>query len=484
VLLTEAENDEPVTAPALKKSALEGVGRNAWLHTERGFLKRSFSSCSKDKGKASAFTTRTGVFNNSNQCLTMNRNRNQKREAISLSSPMHEAEFSLICCALDDHGIVSEIHRHGGTRVLTHPVCIASLRHIESQFSVGKSADVVTLSSALKDAGIEKPVETAAEIESFCPATGNALEYLKICSEKAYRRRVIEAAKRMIEAAENEEDIYAVRQECETDVLQLSNAVSGERALSDIVNDVLCATNEDVLGISTGFPSLDERIDGLVKGQKIVIAAPRSGGKSSLASSMMVSLMARGVPCIYFSFEMPDKQAVKRMLQNMARVTMRRVARNQATLDECAAIHAAADKLRAAKAWVSHEQLSIAGIRARCAQLVSQGLRVAFIDYLQIIGEPRRKDENRTDQLDRMSRETKQMAMNMGLTVVELSQLTFKDGESKTRGSTAIENDCDVLLKIKGEGDKVEIEIAKGRDSGIGSCELGFDRPHMRFYHC
>lgn len=86
----------------------------------------------------------------------------------------------------------------------------------------------------------------------------------------------------------------------------------------------------DMVGMSTGFPILDDRVDGFIDGTLNVIAAYKKGGKSCM--SMCIALHAAfklGIPVLYIDTEMSSEQVYPRMLSRLTRIPEKRIKRGQ-----------------------------------------------------------------------------------------------------------------------------------------------------------
>jgi replicative DNA helicase len=86
----------------------------------------------------------------------------------------------------------------------------------------------------------------------------------------------------------------------------------------------------DMVGMSTGFPILDDRIDGLVNGTLNIIAAHKKGGKSCM--SMCIALHAAfklGIPVLYIDTEMSTEQVYPRVLSRLTKIPEKRIKRGQ-----------------------------------------------------------------------------------------------------------------------------------------------------------
>ena len=123
------------------------------------------------------------------------------------------------------------------------------------------------------------------------------------------------------------------------------------------------------------------------------------------------------------------------------------------------------------------------------------GVRVVFVDYLQLIKEPD-GSRNREDAVRRLSDGLKQLAKELSITVVALAQLnrssekreSRKPDKSDLRDSGAIEQDANVILLLNPlEPDSqdprvdVEIIIAKCRGGKLGPVLFDFDKPTTTF---
>jgi replicative DNA helicase len=366
---------------------------------------------------------------------------------------------------------------------------------LAAQWQANARIDLITFTQHLRDRRLLQKSGGASyvtELFTFVPTATAVNHYIEILREKFALREIIQTCRRMAtRAQEHQDDVGALIEECSRAFVDLGGNHGHERiSTRELTMRVLESLNdyESVFGISTGFPQLDAAIGGLAPGAKIVLAGQISGGKSAFAQNVAVSLaVVRHLPVAIFSFEMTDQQTMRRLLQIHSGVSIRAIVNRTADVFENDEFIRKSEEVGNAPVFISSERLSVAQIRARIMQLRP---RLAVIDYLQIIPEKKQKGENRTDQLDRMSAETKQMAGGLGfpLTVFELSQQTSKeDGKMMTRGSRGIEADSDILLGLEGENDpgetlKKDLVVHKNRDGEIQTrIPLRFHKPTTRF---
>ena len=326
-------------------------------------------------------------------------------------------------------------------------------------------------------------------LTTFVPTAANIAHYLETVREKYVLRQVIAFSTESVRRAyEEQDDVNALVEQLKLHWFKLGlDGMKAERTIRHIIDDVIhdLSEPEKLLGLSTGFPKLDEVIGGLAPSAKIVIAGMISGGKSAFVQGLAESLaVTRHIPTAIFTFEMSAQQTAQRIIQIRSEVPFRKIARQEAEMFEQQAFTKAAGEIAAAPLHIIADRLDIAGIRARCMQLKP---RICIIDYLQIVPEKKQHGENRTDQLDRMSAETKQIAIDLNLTLIELSQLTEKDGKLVTRGSKGITADADMLLVLEGDDDEKkpivskQLTVAKQRDGARAQVAFDFHRTTTTF---
>ena len=165
-------------------------------------------------------------------------------------------------------------------------------------------------------------------------------------------------------------------------------------------------------------------------------------------------------------------------------------------------IESAADRLKDTKIYIddSSESRTVDRLASRLRWAVSQlGVKVAFIDYLQLINDPKRK--NLYEEVTAISRDLKLLARNLNIPLVVLSQLSRavenrdknRPRMSDLRQSGSLEQDSELILLIHrasyfdrdkdGHDDTGETEliVAKNRNGPTGALYLSFDGSRSRF---
>jgi replicative DNA helicase len=249
-------------------------------------------------------------------------------------------------------------------------------------------------------------------------------------------------------------------------------------------------------GISTPWPGVDRLTGGLRQGQLIVWAARPAVGKTTAAVQIGIHAAERGIGVALFSLEMAGQLILRRLLAGRARVDLS--AWNHGRLDASERGRLARAMLHVGKLPFSiydHANATVPAIRAALLrERAKRSIGLVIVDYLQLLGVTRgRASSNRNDEVSEISRGLKVLAMEMGLPVLALSQLTRGNERenrpprlSDLRDSGAIEQDADIVAFLHrssepGSGDMVEFRIEKNRVGMVGKVGLLMEGSRARF---
>ena len=250
-------------------------------------------------------------------------------------------------------------------------------------------------------------------------------------------------------------------------------------------------------GISTGIPGLDKRLNGGLRGGKLIIVAARPAvGKSSLTQQVSINLARSGVPAAVLSLEMPQADLLDRTTSNLGRVFLDNIITGRLHDSEWARVTEAIELMNSLPLYLDDESgLTLADIRSKARKLVRQHkIKLLVLDYIQLCGS-RKADDKRHHQIEELTRGLKSLAKELDITIIALSQLNRlvegriggKPQLSDLKESGAIEEDADVVIllslnHIAGHGGKViEADFAKNRQGRVGSVPLSFDGGYQRW---
>lgn len=350
-----------------------------------------------------------------------------------------------------------------------------------------------------------------AELASEVPAASNALHYANQVQKKYMLRTLIDAGEYIAELGYNEvEDLDETLDKAEKKVYEVTSTPTLSKFVS--LRDTLTGAwqrleylhehKDEMRGIRTGFRDLDNMLAGLQKSDLIILAARPSMGKTALALDIArQTAVQHNTPVGIFSLEMSSQQLVDRMVSAEARVNSWNLRTGHINeQEEWTRIHDAYEKLGAAPIYIDDSPgATILKMRAVARRLKREnGLGLLIVDYLQLmVPANNRATDNMVQQVTEISRSLKNLARELDVPVLALSQLSRaveqrrgKPRLSDLRDSGSIEQDADVVMFIHRE-DKMndtsdrpniaEILIEKHRNGPTGSIELYFDEKRTTF---
>ncbi|MGE7842835.1 replicative DNA helicase [Lysinibacillus sp. NPDC093712] len=377
----------------------------------------------------------------------------------------------------------------------------------------GKAIDVVTVTEELS---AKKEIEDVGglsyllELANAVPTAANVAHYAKIVEEKALLRRLIRVATKIVEDGYTREDeVEALLGEAEKKMMEVAN----RKNAGDFkhVKDVLVETFDnieqlqsrkgDVTGIPTGFRDLDHITAGFQRNDLIIVAARPSVGKTAFALNVAqsVAVQARENVAI-FSLEMGAEQLIMRMLCAEGNIDAQVLRTGALTTEDWGKLTMAMGSLSNSGIFIDDTPgVRINEIRAKCRRLAQEhGLGMILIDYLQLIQGSGKPGENRQQEVSEISRSLKQLARELKVPVIALSQLSRgveqrqdkRPMMSDLRESGSIEQDADIVAflyrddyydKESESKNMIEIIIAKQRNGPTGTVTLAFKKEFNKF---
>jgi replicative DNA helicase len=274
----------------------------------------------------------------------------------------------------------------------------------------------------------------------------------------------------------------------------------------DRVEDVLHEVFEVIesrgqRGIETGFFELDDMLNGMQRGNMILLGSRPGIGKSAFASNLVEHVAVDSmVPCAVFLLEMSKHEYAQRMLTSRATVDGHKLRKGFLQSHEYVNVAEVCGEVAKAPLWVLEcPGIYLDDLCDRIEEVVrEQGVRLVVIDYVQLV---EAQGENRTEQLTLISRRLKALALRLKIVLLCVSQLNrgmFQPNMPRPRaedlrGSGTLEDEADVILLLHrddyyrmNDPDFVpdclaDLIIAKQRTGPTGTVRLTFLSRTTRF---
>lgn len=376
--------------------------------------------------------------------------------------------------------------------------------------------DLLSLSNRLEEKGQLEKVGGSSYLTSLVnsvPSSSNIAHYAKVVQKKSTLRKLINTASEIVELGYKEsEDVEKILDQAEQKLFGVSQKyikqdfVSIKSILETAFDriDELHKGDHKLRGVPSGFPDLDNILAGFQKSDLIILAARPSIGKTSLALDLarQVSVQQK-VPVGIFSLEMSSDQLIDRMLAAQSGVDLWRLRTGRLKSgegdDDFQRIGEAMGILSEAPIFIDDAgSANVMEMRTMARRLQSEhNVGLIIIDYLQLM-EGRSGGDNRVNEISEISRALKQLARELNIPIIALSQLS-RAVEARSpqipklsdlRESGSIEQDADIVMFLYREDREkpdtpnkniIEVHIAKHRNGPIGRISMYFNESVTSF---
>ncbi len=437
------------------------------------------------------------------------------RVEIDARVPPHsiEAEMSTLGAMMLSHeaaGDVIQVVRADDFYRKAHRLIFEVLVQLADQ---GDAVDMVILKEELtRRAQLEAVggIEYLIEIHEAVPSAANAEHYARIVREKSVMRALTEAAIEIEGRAYAGEELAAeLLDAAENLIFGIADRKSGNQAVSiaetleTVFKNIDMRQEGQIRGVPTGFYDFDDKTCGLSPTQLVILAARPSMGKTSFALNIALNAAMRHQQGVaIFSLEMSSEQIGQNLLCSAAEINAHDLRTGRLQDDQYGKLTDAADLLGQAPIFIDDTAaLGILELRAKARRLkMRYDIQLIIIDYLQLMegSVGMKRAENRQQEISVISRGLKQLARELDVPVLALSQLNRsvdsredrRPRMSDLRESGSIEQDADIVVFLYREAyykpkennlRDVEIIIAKQRTGPTGKVDLLFFNEFMKF---
>ena len=400
-----------------------------------------------------------------------------------------EAEAALLGALMIDNRLVEDVQLKLRPDHFFEPLHGRIYEAILRMTDANRVANPVTLrplfeaDEAIKEVG--GPAYLAQLTGSGAAVIG-ARDFAQQIYDLALLRALIGVGRDLVEGAlDTSEDVAPLAQieRAETELYKVAEEGGAEgrarsfgEAAMDSIRNAEAALNRGggLTGITSGFTGLNSRIGGLQRSDLLIVAGRPGMGKTALATNMAFAAAERflqgqadgieptkaaGAPIAIFSLEMSSEQLVTRVLSEQSQVTAEQIRTGSLGRQEFASFARTAERLHSLPFYIDDTPgLTIAALRTRARRLKRQkGIGLIVVDYLQLLsGTGRGSNDNRVQEISEISRGLKQLAKELDVPVIGVSQLSraVEQREDKRpqladlRESGSIEQDADIVLFV------------------------------------
>lgn len=423
-------------------------------------------------------------------------------EAVLGAVMLERAAFDVVINILKPECFYVEAHQHifraivrlnADSKPIDLLTVVEELKAMEMLDQVGGPYYISKLTNA---------VVSAANIEA----------HARIVQEKFIQRELIRISSEIItDAYDDSTDVFDLLDSAEQKLFEIANDQlkkefdTLDKSVMETLNkiDEMRARNEDITGVPSGFPTLDKTTYGWQKSDLIILAARPSVGKTAFALNLARNAAmhpTKPTPVAVFSLEMSSSQLVQRILSAESEIWLEKISRGRMEDHEMQQLYKKGiEPLTNAKMFIDDSAaLNIFELRAKCRRLKSlHNVGLIIIDYLQLMsGSSDNRNSNREQEISTISRNLKQLAKELQVPIIALSQLSREVEKRKEnqkipqlsdlRESGAIEQDADMVMFLyrpdyydlttneNGEDTKgdVYVKIAKHRNGSLETIKL------------
>lgn len=386
----------------------------------------------------------------------------------------------------------------------------------EAMFELWNKREPIDLLSVSSKLSEKKTLESVggnsylAEILNSVPSSANAVYYAQIIQKKYMMRKLIEASEKLSNLGfEEMGELEEILERAEKTIFEITNTsthhkfVPIKEELDEAWErfDKLQSSGDGLRGVPTGFKEIDNKLSGFQKSDLIILAARPSMGKTSFALDIArQTSVNHGTPVGIFSLEMSSQQLVDRMVAAQANIDAWKLRTGTfSKQNDYTPLGEAIGALSKAPIFIDDQPgNNIIKMRSIARRMKSEhGLGLIVVDYLQLMMPTQTKNDNVVQQVTEISRSLKNLARELDVPVLALSQLSRaveqRGGRprlSDLRDSGSIEQDADVVMfihredKYKDESERTniaEILIEKHRNGETGKVELHFNDKKATF---
>jgi|TARA_R100000084_G_scaffold105961_1_gene63849 replicative DNA helicase len=384
--------------------------------------------------------------------------------------------------------------------------------YISEELENGNKIDLISINETIKKKGENLTYDLAKMMHEESYMQTEALTCILILNEKKKKEQLMDMNLKISEMLRNGDDVFAVIDYVEQEVGRIGSVskdgiVEVSEQLSGLLKSIEHKMNHEGLnGITTGFESLDKFTGGWQETDLVIVGGASSMGKTSLALAFAFNSAFYGkTPTCLFSYEMSSQQLLSRLVSSDSGIDNKWIMKGTLDQTELSKIHESVGRIERVPLYVDEcSSSSLKHLLNRIRQyVITKKVKLFMVDYLQLVSNDK-KGRSREQEVSEVARALKNIAKELNITIIALSQLNRGVGQraesrptiADLRESGEIEQAADVVVLVyrpeyygitqddKGNSTDglAEIIFAKGRNIGTGVLGLKFQRELTKFH--
>jgi replicative DNA helicase len=372
--------------------------------------------------------------------------------------------------------------------------------------------DILTLVTFLQDNGLLQKIggiKVLIELISQIPNLVYLKDYLALVKDKFMRRSLIKLGYEIINSGYiTNIPLESILNDFENKLFDLTNEIKVKSLFSsaELLNNLFLelkekSLNPGIFGLPSGFDNLDSLTQGFQKSDLIIIAGRPSMGKTALGLTIAMNVIKKvKLPVLFFSLEMSKEQIISRLLSMETTINQIKLKNGKLESNDWIKLNKIITIMSKFPFFVDDSaNLSIQDIRSKIKTVLFEQKQIGLviIDYLQLMQNSKGINENRVQEISKITRELKNIAREFNIPMIALSQLS-RNVESRIdkkpilsdlRESGSIEQDADLVLMLyknqypNQNSEIIDLIIAKQRNGPIGTVQLKFNPKQTKFYN-
>ncbi len=421
-----------------------------------------------------------------------------------------ETENLVLGTIMGDRGALDEVREIITEDCFYHNFNRMVYRTIIALDKAGKRPDMIAVRNELMGKVNDEDLWLVAKIGSnHC---FDIYQHAASLFDMAVKRKYYAIGQKLMSRVNTFEDVQEVVEETIKELQDLFASKSADvSTMYQVVDSVYNIINANVnsngmtTGTMTGFKEIDRR-GGFHNSDLIIIAADSSQGKTSLAVSLCLNAASSGAKIAFYSMEMRSEQLAARMMAVRSGIPASEIMYTPLNAAQIREVDGIISSLVGLGIYFDDRDSSNIDVIISSIRMMKKRYDIngAVVDYLQILN-VNMKGVNKEQQLGDVSRRLKNLAKELNIWIIALSQLSRDKVDpqpalSRLRDSGQIAEAADVVMLIYrpeyynlskkypdpfanvSTENTAMIDIAKGRNIGLARFIVGFNKRTTHFY--